>query len=238
MTGHILIIEDIAELAELYKVYLEKEGLTVSCLTSAEAGLVWLQEKKPLDLLILDINLPGMDGFQFLERFRKQHELPVMILSARASDEDIIQGLGTGADDYVPKPCPPKVLVARARAHLRRNDRSPDPQDSTIQFGPYCLNRAAMLLKRDQVVVSLSPREFGILFCLIDAEGRPLSPETIYSSVWDQAWGDASAVGVYIQRLRRKLDDQSESPRFIQTVHGLGYRFNPDFIHPGHGQSQ
>lgn len=236
MTGHILIIEDIADLAELYKAYLEKEGLTVTCLDNAESALAWLNEKPLIDLLILDINLPGMDGFQFLERFRKRYDLPVMILSARASDEDIIQGLSTGADDYVPKPCPPKVLVARSRAHLRRNDRNPDVSEAALHFGSFTLNREAMLLKKENQPISLSPREFGILFCLIDADGKPMSPDDIYTSVWEQSWGDASAVGVYIQRLRRKLDDQSETPRFIQTVHGMGYRFNPDFL--THGRPQ
>jgi len=227
MNGSVLIIEDIYELADLYRVYLEKDGLSVTCVPDAEQGLS-LVAKHEWDLVILDINLPGMDGFQFLEQFRKKHGIPVMILSARSSDEDIILGLGSGADDFVVKPCPPKVLSARVRAHIRRADRDPADDARLVAFGPFLLDRDAMVLRRDGKPIPLSPREFGVLSCLIEAEGKPLSPTAIYTTVWKQAFGDPSAIGVYMQRLRRKLEDHPDTPRWLQTVQGMGYRFESD----------
>ncbi len=237
MKGRVLIIEDTVELAELYALYLEREGLECSIAPDAETALP-LVTSTSWDLVILDLNLPGMDGFQFLERFRSMSQTPVMILSAREADEDVILGLGTGADDFVTKPCPPRVLAARARAHLRRSAESrTEDQASAVnryRFGPFDLDTEAMYLRRDRVPVSLSSRELGILCFLVSESGRPLSPQEIYDAVWGKEFGDVGAVGVYIQRLRRKLEDDPSAPYYIQTIHGLGYRFNPEsLIHTG-----
>lgn len=228
MRGKILIVEDTAELAELYSLYLSKEGFECVIAADAETGLPLVKENE-WNLVILDINLPGMDGFEFLEQLRKFSSLPVMILSAREADEDVIHGLGVGADDFVTKPCPPRVLAARVRAYIRRSNAPLSAATGTqYRFGPYEFDAEALYLTKDGKPLSLSPREFGILQILVEAKGKPLSPEELYEKVWGQSFGDVSAVGVYIQRLRRKLEEDPAIPRYIQTQYGLGYRFNPE----------
>lgn len=228
MRGRILIVEDTTELADLYSLYLAKEGFECVIAPDAEAALPLVREGE-WNLVILDINLPGMDGFEFLEQLRKFSPLPVMILSAREADEDVIHGLGVGADDFVTKPCPPRVLAARVRAYIRRSNAPLASSAGTqYRFGPYEFDAEALYLTKEGRPISLSPREFGILQILVEAKGKPLSPEELYEKVWGQSFGDVSAVGVYIQRLRRKLEEDPAVPRYIQTQYGLGYRFNPE----------
>ena len=230
--GKILIVEDTVELADLYALYLAKEGLECRIAPDAESGLpLALAKEQGWNLIILDINLPGMDGFEFLEQLRKTSNVPVMILTAREAEEDVIHGLGVGADDFVTKPCPPRVLAARVRAYIRRSQVPASSKEGAIwRFGPFELDSEALFLAKDGVPVSLSPREFGILQALIEAKGKSFTPEELYDKVWGQNFGDVSAVGVYIQRLRRKIEDDPAAPRYIQTQYGLGYRFNPEMI--------
>ena len=230
MRGKILIVEDTLELAELYALYLNREGLECMIAASAEEGLP-LATEGDWSLIILDINLPGMDGFEFLEKLRKTSSLPVMILTAREADEDVIHGLGVGADDFVTKPCPPRVLAARVRAYIRRSQAPDLPKEGRVwHFGPYEFDSEALYLVKDGVPINLSPREFGILNALLEARGKCYTPEELYDKVWGQSYGDVSAVGVYIQRLRKKIEDDSTAPRYIQTQYSLGYRFNPEMI--------
>ncbi len=232
MRGKILIVEDTRELAELYALYLNREGFECRIAPDAESGLpLALARENGWNLIVLDINLPGMDGFEFLERLRKSSMIPVMILTAREAEEDVIHGLGVGADDFVTKPCPPRVLAARVRAYIRRAQVPASGKEGTIwRFGPYELDAEALFLTKNGIPISLSPREFGILQTLIDARGKSFTPEELYDKVWGQNFGDVSAVGVYIQRLRRKIEDDPAMPRYIQTQYGLGYRFNPETI--------
>ena len=232
MRGKILIVEDTRELAELYALYLNREGFECRTTPDAESGLpLALARENGWNLIILDINLPGMDGFEFLEQLRKSSTIPVMILTAREAEEDVIHGLGVGADDFVTKPCPPRVLAARVRAYIRRAQVPASGREGVVwRFGPYELDAEALFLTKNGVPISLSPREFGILQTLIDAKGKSFTPEELYDKVWGQNFGDVSAVGVYIQRLRRKIEDDPAAPRYIQTQYGLGYRFNPETI--------
>lgn len=232
MKPRVLIIEDTVELAELYAMYLEREGMECSLSPDAETALP-LVRSASWDLVVLDINLPGIDGFEFLRRFREHSEDPVMILTAREADEDVIRGLGLGADDFITKPCPPKVFAARAGARIRRSSGG-RPLDAgrreVLRFGDFEYDSDAFYLKSKGEAVTLSSRETGVLDTLVKAAGRPLSPQELYDSVWGREFGDIGAVGIYIQRLRRKLGEDPREPRFIQTVHGLGYRFNPEFF--------
>lgn len=232
MRGKILIIEDTRELAELYALYLGREGFDCTIAQSAEEGLPLALEKgRDFSLLILDINLPGMDGFQLLEMLRKESSLPVMILTAREAEEDVILGLGVGADDFVTKPCPPRVLAARVRARIRRDGAVGNVRyQGSWRFGAYEFDADALYLTKEGKPLSLSPREFGILQILVEGKGKSFTPEEIYDKVWGLSFGDVSAVGVYIQRLRRKLEDDPSVPKFIQTQYGLGYRFNPEAL--------
>ncbi len=229
MQAKVLIVEDVKEMADLIRLYLQKEGMDATICETAEEGLAQFGRER-YDLVVLDINLPGMDGFEFLQRLRKTNTVPVMIVSARDADEDMILGLGIGADEFVTKPFSPKVLVARVRAMLRRTtDLKASP--NCVKFGDYLLDIDGYLLKRGGEKVPLSSKEFEVLAYLATHPGRAVSPETIYADVWRTQFGDITAVAVYVQRLRKKIEKDPSSPVFIETVHGMGYRFNAEEIH-------
>lgn len=221
MEARILIVEDETQIAELMELYFHREGAHVQIAATGEDALVAVRSDEP-DLMILDINLPGLDGFDVMNEIRGFSSLPVIIVSAREADEDQIYGLGIGADEYVTKPISPKVLVARVRALLRRRSERPARE---VHFGPYRFDPESYLLRRGDERVLLSAREFDILVALVDAGGRPLRSEELYEKVWGNRYGDIAAVGVYVQRLRRKLGDNPQQPRYIETIHGKGYRF-------------
>ncbi|MDR1949282.1 MAG: response regulator transcription factor [Spirochaetaceae bacterium] len=226
MQGRILIIEDERELADIVSLYLSKDGFEARTAESAEEGLTIAEEWKP-ELVILDINLPGMDGFEFLQRFRRDSSTPVLIVSARNSDEDQINGLGGGADEYISKPFSPKVLVARVRAVFRRvRDFDEKEAPNLFHFGPFSLDYDAYILKKGEQKIPLSAKEFDCLVFLTRHPLKPLSPETIYAGVWKNNYGDLTSVAVYIQRLRKKIEEDPANPVYIETVHSMGYRFN------------
>ncbi|MBO7047869.1 MAG: response regulator transcription factor [Spirochaetia bacterium] len=228
MKASVVIIEDIKEMSDLIQLYVKREGMDTKVFDNAEDALEYLKTSTP-DLILLDINLPGMDGFEFLNIYHKQSDCPVLIVSARDSDEDIIMALGYGADEFVTKPFSPKVLMARIRALLRRKQSgSSGSSKNVIQFGPYTLNTESCLLKRDDERIHLSAKEFDILLYLINTKGKTSTPEEIYRKVWGSEFGDLTAVAVYVQRLRKKLEADPAAPHFIETVHGMGYRFVPD----------
>jgi two-component system response regulator RegX3 len=226
MQGKILIIEDVKELADLITLYLNREGFEIRAVKSAEDGLVLLEEWKP-ELIILDINLPGMDGFEFLQKIRPGNSAPVLIVSARDSDEDLIRGLCGGADEFVTKPFSPKVLAARVRALFRRvRDYEEKEPRRVFRFGPFVLDYDACILKKGEVRIPLSNKEYGCLAYLTEHPGKTLNPETIYAGVWNNSYGDLTTVAVYIQRLRKKIEEDPANPVYIETVFGMGYRFN------------
>ena len=228
MKARILVIEDMKEMGELIRLYLEKEGCETDLRETAEDGLEAFRADR-FDLIILDINLPGIDGFEFLQRLRSRSNVPVMIVSARDSDEDMILGLGVGADEFVTKPFSPKVLIARVRAMLRRAS-SPPPR--SLSFGQFALDLDGGLLAKGRQRVPLSSREFDVLAFLATQPGKTFSPQAIYEGVWKNQYGDVTAVGVYVQRLRRKIEEDPARPVFLQTVHGMGYRFDPEGTPP------
>lgn len=228
MGNKILLVEDTTELAALITLYLNKESMEIRPVESGEEALVALESFQP-NLVLLDLNLPGMGGFEFLRIFRKASQAPVLIISARDSEEDIIEGLGEGADEYITKPFSPKVLVARVKAMLRRTSSSGNdntPQEQSIQFGPYTLYFDRYLLTRNGERIPLSSKEFSILAHLVKNPSIPLTAQAIYRDVWGRAYGDISAVAVYVQRLRRKIEEDPSKPKYIENIHGLGYQFN------------
>jgi len=232
MKAAVLIVEDEVEIADLIKLYLNNEGIEAFHADNAEAGFAILKEKK-IDLIVLDINLPGIDGFEFLQTIRKEYRTPVIIVSARQDDNDMILGLGTGADDYVTKPFSPKVLAARVRANLRRYMNSDELEKSKvrqIKFSDYVVDSEAYLIKKGDKKLSLSPREFEVLLYLLKNAGAPKTPEDIYKAVWENSFGDLTTVAVHIQRLRKKLEKNSTSPEIIETVHGVGYIIRKEIL--------
>jgi two-component system response regulator RegX3 len=225
MQARILIVEDVKEMADLIALFLSKEGMTTLACDTAEAGLAHVRDES-FDLIVLDVNLPGMDGFEFLGELRKTSDCPVLIVSARSADEDLISGLGHGADEYMTKPFSPKVLVARVRALLRRSRGAEKSQSEAIVFGPYALDLSAFVLRRGGELVPLSVKEFSVLRYLAEHAGSPQTPQAIYDAVWKNAYGDLTAVAVYIQRLRKKIEEDPANPVYIGTDYGRGYRFN------------
>lgn len=228
MKTSILIIEDIPEMADLMSMYLENDNFdTVKC-ESAEKAIEQLSKGYNPALVLLDINLPGMSGFDFLKEFREKTSTvtPVIIVSARDADEDIIEGLGLGADEFVTKPFSPKVLVARVKAKLSRLSATEASVEETISFGPYTIFLNSCILKRRNEKIQLSTKEYEVLEFMARNPGKEMSPETIYSGVWKNHFGDISAVAVYIQRLRKKIEENPSSPKYLCTVFGMGYKFD------------
>ncbi len=225
MKADVLIIEDEQELAELEQLYLRREGVQTTWADSAEKGLALLAEH-PYDLVVLDINLPGMDGFEFLQQFRRDSQIPVIIVSVREADEDVILGLGIGADEFVTKPFAPRVLCARVRALLRRSTVFSGEQRTVYRFGPYELDYEGYNLKRAGEVLPIAVREFEILRYLIEHAGSVFSLQEIYHTIWGQEYGDISAVSVYVQRIRKKIEEDYHDPKYLKTIHGKGYLFD------------
>ena len=226
MNSKILIIEDVPEMADLAAMYLKKSGMTVEAVATAEEALTAIDRQMP-DLIILDLNLPGMSGFEFLTKFRKDYSpsLPVIIVSARDADEDIIKRLDGGADEFVTKPYSPKVLVARVEAIIRRQAKVTAAAEASYEFGPYTVLLNSCVLKKGPEKIPLSTKEYEVLEFLISHEGETLGPEKIYNEVWKAQFGDITAVAVYVQRLRKKIEDDPSAPKCIKTVFGMGYKF-------------
>lgn len=224
----ILVVDDEAEIADLVEIYLKNEGYEViKCYTGEEALAVIAST--PLDLAVLDVMLPGTDGFTICRKIRESHTYPVIMLTARQEDIDKITGLTIGADDYITKPFNPLELVARIKAQLRRYTRyngSAHPEDgATFDFG-------GLLIKSDThectlygKEVRLTPIEFKILWMLCEADGRVVSSEELFEKVWGEKYLDSNnTVMVHIRRLREKLQEKPRDPKFIKTVWGVGYK--------------
>jgi DNA-binding response OmpR family regulator len=245
VTGAILIVEDDMDIAELMRVYTERDGLEARVATSAEAARDALRAG-PWDLILLDINLPGADGFELLQEIRRTSEIPVIIVTARQDESDAVYGLGAGADEYVTKPFSPRVLVARVRALLRRQastgpeawsggqygnrgdvaeTEAHDGIDRAriVRIGTLELNLETEQLYRGDAEIRLAPKEYALLRYLVARSGRPATPEQIYEAVWQNQYGDISSVAVHVQRLRQKIEEDPGEPEYIVTRHGYGY---------------
>ena len=227
MRGNILIIEDEAEIAELISLYLERDGITTFHAPSGEDGLKLLSENQ-IDLIILDINLPGIDGFEVLQKLRVENSTPVIIVSARTDDSDLIMGFGVGADDFVTKPFSPKVLTARVRAHLRRIQINSTVGKNIITFGTCVLDLEFYSLKKNGEILNLSPKEIEMVIFLVKSRGFKRSQEDIYEEVWGSTYGDISTVTVHMRRIRKKIEDDPQKPKFFKTARGFGYYFEGD----------
>lgn len=232
MRAKVLIVEDEPKIADLISLYLRKEGIETIHAPTGEKGLNILS-KEECDLVILDINLPGIDGFEVLQQIRRKNDLPVIIVSARQEDEDMIMGFGGGADDYVSKPFSPKVLAARVRAHLNRKFRRNSANEKQLSFGPFVLDLENFWLKREGTRIDLSPKEMALLLVLAENQGRPFSQEELYERVWSNSYGDMTTVSVHIQRLRKKIEKNPSNPKYIKTAYGSGYYLTDEELADG-----
>ena len=229
----IAVIEDVPEMANLIQMYLTKSDMDVNVFGSAEEALSYLETNTPPSLFILDLNLPGMSGFDFLTKIRDTMSIkvPIVIVSARDADEDVIKGLNIGADEFVTKPFSPKVLVAKVQAILRRHAVSTAAAEESISFGEYTILLNSNVLKKGTEKIPLSTKEYAVLEFIVKNAGSTLSPDIIFQNVWKTEFGDLTAVAVYIQRLRKKIEEDPARPTYIKTVFGQGYSFNKDTIH-------
>ena len=228
----VFVIEDEESISKLVCMYLEKSEIKAEPFYNAEDALEKLNSGVTPDLLILDLNLPGRSGVDFLKKFREMFKatIPVMIVSARDADEDIISGLEYGADEFVTKPFSPGVLVARVQAHLRRKDLVTGSGEDSINFGEYTLLLNSCVLKKGNDKIPLSTKEYNVLEYLVKNAGTIISPEKIFNDVWKVQYGDITAVAVYVQRLRKKLETDPSNAKYIKTEFGKGYIFNKDLI--------
>lgn len=222
--NRILVIDDDTELCELLTDYLRAEGFTVSAAHEAEDGLAAALSGNH-ELVVLDVMLPGMNGFDVLRHIRACSTLPVLMLTARGEEIDRIIGLEIGADDYLPKPFGPRELLARLHALLRRGQ---GPAAGAQRFGPFVLDAAGRRLLRDGVEVPLANAEYELLAALIARPNRILSRDTLVDLLrgYDRSPFDRS-VDVRVARLRRHIEADPAAPLYIRTVRGEGYLFNP-----------
>ncbi len=220
MKKNILIVEDEFKIRFLLRDYFLKEDFNIF---EAENGLDALEifKKQKIDLIVLDIMMPVMDGLTALNKIREVSTLPVILLTAKSEEEDKLQGYDIGADDYITKPFSPKVLVAKVKALLKRTRE--DIDTSSQEYNGLVINKLSKEVKVNDAVVSLSPKEYELLVYLIDHESITLSRDNILDSVWGiDYYGDIRTVDTNIKRLREKLGKKSN---YIVTVRGSGYKF-------------
>jgi DNA-binding response OmpR family regulator len=224
----ILLVEDDLRLAELVSRYLESNGFSVA-IASRGDEVVATVEREPPDLVILDLGLPGEDGFTVCRQLRLNYTHPILILTARDSDIDHVLGLELGADDYVVKPVEPRVLLARIGALLRRSRAPLGPDRKTLQFGRLVINTTSRSVHLDGHAVALSGNEFDLLVYLASHAGEIQSRETLFKDLFKREYdGMDRMLDIRISRLRRKLGDEAETAERIKTIWGQGYLFVPD----------
>ena len=216
--------DDQAVLTMLYKV-VRSNGIEADTAASGEEALALL-EQKPYDLLLLDVNMHGMDGFQVVQAIRRRGlKLPIIIVSGRKEDYDTLYGLDIGADDYVTKPFNPVTLGAKVKALIRRCRNHLPGVDSVIAAGPFQYNTSTLRFYKNGREILLSSKENAMMKLFIDNVNRIFSKDMLYDLIWGEAIIDENAIMVYVNRLRQKIEEDPSNPKYIQTVRGLGYRF-------------
>ncbi len=224
----ILIIEDDISIAELQKDYLEINQFKVDIETTGDDGLRKALEDH-YDLVILDLMLPGKDGFEICKQIRLKKDIPILMVSAKKEDIDKIRGLGLGADDYVTKPFSPSELVARVKAHISRFARLTSGDDSKkeqIVIGGLHIDKASRRVFIDQEEKLLTTKEFDLLCLLAQNPERVFSKDEIFEKIWGwDSTGDIATVVVHIRKIREKIERDPSNPRYIETLWGSGYRF-------------
>ncbi len=223
----VLVADDEREIAELVELYLKNEGYAVRICGDGRSA--WEEiRREPPDLAILDVMMPGMDGFSLCQKIRERYTFPVIMLTAKVEDLDKINGLSIGADDYVTKPFNPLELVARVKAQLRRfthyNEQPADSRD-VIDFSGLVINRRTHECTLNEKPLLLTPTEFDILWMLCENRGQVISSEQLFETVWGEKYLNSNnTVMVHIRHLREKMGEPVRNPRYIKTVWGVGYK--------------
>lgn len=228
MDPHILIVDDERAITDLVGIYLQNEGYRVTLAyngADAAKAILW----QDFDLAVLDIMLPDIDGFELLRTIRAEHTYPVIMLTARGSQNDKIEGLSLGADDYVVKPFRPLELVARCKAQLRRytsyGSRATEEDSAELSVDGLTINKDSRTVTVDERPVRCTPLEYAILLYLVEHRGKVVSVEELFSAVWGEEFmaSSSNTVMVHIRHLREKIGDDAANPRFIKNIWGVGY---------------
>lgn len=225
----ILIIEDDRKIAELERDYLEINDFKVTLAADGDTGLSFAVNDS-FDLIVLDLMLPGVDGFTICRRIREKKETPIIMVSAKRDDVDKIRGLGLGADDYMVKPFSPAELVARVKAHIARFERLTSQekreQHYIIEINGLQIDKDARRVYLGGAEIALANKEFDLLLFMAENPNIVFNKETLFERVWGlDAVGDTTTVTVHVNRLREKIETDNREPRYIETVWGAGYRF-------------
>lgn len=222
----VLIVDDEVIVRDVLTRYLERDGFRVDSAADGEEAMAIATSSRP-DLVLLDLMLPKVDGFEVFRRLRALDNIPVVMITAKGEEVDRVVGLELGADDYVSKPFSPREVVARIRAVLRRGERA-EHDNGTLLLGSLEIDRDRREVRRSESPVRLTRKEYDLLELLASHPGRTFSRTELLEQVWDFAWdGDSSTVTVHIRRLREKIEDDPSDPRHLVTVWGVGYRFEP-----------
>ena len=226
--SRILIIEDETSIAELERDYLELSDFEVELEEDGSKGLKRALDED-FDLMILDLMLPGMDGFEICKKFREVKNTPIMIVSAKKEDIDKIRGLGLGADDYMTKPFSPSELVARVKAHMARHDRlvgSTQKTNDIVEIRGIRIDKTARRVYVDGEEKTFTTKEFDLLTFLAENPNHVFTKEELFREIWDMdSIGDIATVTVHIKKIREKIEFDTAKPQYIETIWGVGYRF-------------
>lgn len=224
----VLIVEDEDAIAEIERDYLELSGFDVTLASDGKEGLD-IALKEDFDIIILDIMLPGMDGFDICKEIRKEKDIPIIMVSAKKEDIDKIRGLGIGADDYMTKPFSPSELVARVKAHLVRYERlltNNKPENEIIEIRGIKIDKTARRVFVNGEEKSFTTKEFDLLTFLAEHPNHVYTKEELFREIWDMdSIGDIATVTVHIKKIREKIEADTSNPQYIETIWGVGYRF-------------
>ena len=227
-TKKVLIIEDEKSIADIIRFNLVKEGFETETAYEGKTGLDKALSCNP-DLILLDVMLPEMDGFQVCKKVRETSTVPIVMLTAKEEEVDKVLGLELGADDYITKPFGMRELIARIKANIRRTDLMNNLQDAPAnvqEFGNLAIDMIRYEVRKDEILLELTLREFELLKYLAERENRVFSREQLLEEVWGyEYYGDIRTVDVTVRRLREKLEDDSSNPKYIMTKRGIGYYF-------------
>lgn len=220
----ILIVDDEKNIVELIKFHLKKESYRILEAYKGRDAIEVYRKEKP-DLIILDLMLPDMGGFEVCKSIRKESKVPIIMLTAKGEEVDKILGFELGADDYITKPFSPRELLARIKAILKRSRMNPN-EANEISIGPFKINATTREIYKEENLLELKPKEFDLLKLFLTNPGRVFSRQYLLEQIWGYDYlGDTRTVDVHIRRLRQKVEDNPDSPLYIRTVHGVGYKF-------------
>lgn len=224
----LLLVDDDSALLEILENYLHRAGDEVRTMTSGVAALAALAEEAP-DLVVLDVTMPGMDGWQVLAKIREHWHIPVIMLTARTEEPDVLRGFAAGADDYVAKPFSFAQLEARIRAVLARSGHGPESESRQLVAGSLQVDLNSHRVRRDGEIINLTPTEFRLLAALMEQPGRVFSPQQLVAKVWGNEYlNEIGYIRRYIWHLRQKLEHNPDAPIYIQNERNVGYYFAGD----------